>query len=102
MPADLPIIRDIGPLATICFDHGQGTLQQLVCLPWTHHHSQIKRLVRDLAGDTTILLIEHNMSVVMETADIVTVLNFGAVLAEGTPDAIRSDPDVQAAYLGTG
>ena len=61
-----------------------------------------KRLVRDLAGDTTILLIEHNMSVVMETADIVTVLNFGAVLAEGTPDAIRSDPDVQAAYLGTG
>lgn len=64
--------------------------------------ANFKRLVRDLAGETTILLIEHNMSVVMETADMVTVLNFGAVLAEGTPDDIRADADVQAAYLGTG
>ena len=64
--------------------------------------TNFKALVRDLAGGTTILLIEHNMNVVMETADQVTVLNFGAVLAEGTPDEIRADRDVQAAYLGTG
>ncbi len=64
--------------------------------------ANFKQLVRELAGQTTILLIEHNMNVVMETADQVTVLNFGAVLAEGTPDAIRADADVQAAYLGTG
>ena len=61
-----------------------------------------KKLIRDLAGQATILLIEHNMSVVMETADRVTVLNFGQVLAEGTPDEIHANAEVQAAYLGTG
>jgi len=42
-------------------------------------------LIRSLAGDTTVLLIEHNMKVVMETADWITVLDQGMVLANGTP-----------------
>ena len=59
-------------------------------------------LIRGLAGEMTILLIEHNINVVMQTADAITVLNSGQVLAEGTPDEIRANAAVQAAYLGTG
>ena len=64
--------------------------------------AQFKDLIRSLVPETTILLIEHNMSVVMELADQVTVLNFGQILAEGTPTQIHKNSDVQAAYLGTG
>ena len=57
-------------------------------------------LVKELAGFTTILLIEHNMDVVMRTAELVTVLNFGEILATGSIDEIRNNEDVQLAYLG--
>ena len=60
-----------------------------------------KSLVREVAEDATVLLIEHNMRVVMELADRITVLNFGEILAEGTPQEIHENPAVQAAYLGT-
>ena len=59
-------------------------------------------LIRGLAGETTILLIEHNMDVVMELAEEITVLDAGRVLASGPPTAIQADPQVQAAYLGSG
>lgn len=61
-----------------------------------------KTLIRDLAQRATILLIEHNMTVVMELATRVTVMDHGRILAEGTPAEIHADAAVQAAYLATG
>lgn len=59
-----------------------------------------KALIRSLVPQTTILLIEHNMDVVMDLADRITVLTFGKVLAVGTPLDIRANKMVQDAYLG--
>lgn len=53
------------------------------------------------ARGTTIILVEHDMRAVMRLCDRITVLNFGRVLAEGTPEQVRRHPDVMAAYLGT-
>lgn len=61
-----------------------------------------KGLVAGLAPETTVLLIEHNMEVVMDLAQRITVLNFGRVLATGAPQTIRANEAVQAAYLGGG
>ena len=64
--------------------------------------AKFNALVRELAAETTVLLIEHNMDVVMQVADFVTVLDMGSVLFEGTPEEVRGSSAVQAAYLGGG
>jgi branched-chain amino acid transport system ATP-binding protein len=55
--------------------------------------------VRTLAGQVTIVLVEHDMEVVMGISDRITVLNYGEVLAEGTPAEIRDNADVRRVYL---
>lgn len=60
------------------------------------------RLIRNLAEEVTILLIEHDIGLVMELSDHVVVMHQGRKLAEGTPGEVRADPAVQAAYFGTG
>ncbi len=59
-------------------------------------------LIRDLAAGRTVVLVEHKMKVVMRISDRITVLHQGQVLAEGTPDAIRANEQVQRTYLGAG
>ena len=49
----------------------------------------------------TILIVEHDMHAIMGLCDLITVMNFGKLLAEGTPEEIRRDPTVIEAYLGS-
>lgn len=61
----------------------------------------IELINKRLRGTCTIMLVEHDMQVVMETADTISVLADGMVIAEGAPDDIRSNARVQEAYLGS-
>ncbi len=57
-------------------------------------------LVRTLKGRYTIVLIEHKMDIIMSVSDRISVMHFGRLIAEGTPEEIQRNPEVRRAYLG--
>ena len=67
-----------------------------------HETEELSLLIRDIRKmGITILLVEHDMSLVMEICDEVAVLNFGAKIAEGTPTEVQKNEEVISVYLGT-
>jgi branched-chain amino acid transport system ATP-binding protein len=67
-------------------------------------HEEVDELagvIEDVRADMTVLLVEHHMGMVMRLSGTVVVLDFGRVVATGTPAQVREDPAVLAAYLGT-
>jgi branched-chain amino acid transport system ATP-binding protein len=63
---------------------------------------RIVELIKQVARDRTILMVEHNLSVVADLSDFITVLHNGEVLAEGTYQEVSDNPQVIEAYMGTG
>ncbi|MDB2261586.1 ABC transporter ATP-binding protein [Halorubrum ezzemoulense] len=61
---------------------------------------EVVALIEDVAEDHSVMLIEHNMEVVMDISDRIAVLHRGELIADGPPEDIRGDEDVQEAYLG--
>jgi branched-chain amino acid transport system ATP-binding protein len=84
-----------------------ATDPQLLCLDEptagmsTAETQDIVALVRRIAENLTILIVEHDMQVVMELAERITVLHYGEILAEGTPPEIQQNPTVLEVYLKT-
>jgi branched-chain amino acid transport system ATP-binding protein len=63
---------------------------------------RIAALIRSVAADRTVLMVEHNLSVVSSLSDTITVLTRGRVLTEGDYATVSNNPDVREAYMGVG
>jgi branched-chain amino acid transport system ATP-binding protein len=63
--------------------------------------AELGALIRDLATEGSLVVVEHHMDLMMSVCDSITVLDFGKVIATGTPRQIQDNPAVTAAYLGT-
>jgi branched-chain amino acid transport system ATP-binding protein len=66
----------------------------------TGERETVRKVIADIPRSTTVVLIEHDMDVALDLADTVTLLQFGAVIVDGTRDAVIADPRTREVYLG--
>jgi branched-chain amino acid transport system ATP-binding protein len=78
----------------LCLDEPTAGMSQV-------ETNETKELIRRIGKNLTILIVEHDMEVVMELCHRITVLHYGQILAEGTPQEIQKNPKVQEVYLKT-
>jgi len=62
--------------------------------------ARVTNLVKEISSRVTVVLVEHNIDVVLSISDRITVLYYGGIIAEGSPDEIQSNAEVQEVYLG--
>ena len=62
--------------------------------------AELSELIRELATETSLVIVEHHMDLMMSVCDLLVVLDFGKVISRGTPKEIQADPAVATAYLG--
>jgi branched-chain amino acid transport system ATP-binding protein len=88
----------------LCVEPSLLLLDEPVAGMSSHETHEVGRLIHDIraAMEIPVLLVEHDMGLVMDIADRVTVLDFGRVIADGTPHEVQHHPEVIRAYLGTG
>jgi branched-chain amino acid transport system ATP-binding protein len=88
----------------LCVEPSLLLLDEPVAGMSAHETHDVGRLIRDIraAFEIPVLLVEHDMGLVMDVADRVTVLDFGRVIGDGTPLEMQTNPEVIRAYLGSG